>query len=84
MDRIVTKTMAEIYLQQGHLQEAYEILKALSEQEPFDTGLQKKLEELREKLGLSPSSVNQPVYSSDEKVHILERWLDNIKKKKGK
>ena len=33
MDRMTTKTLAEIYLQQGHLQEAYEIFKALAERD---------------------------------------------------
>jgi predicted Zn-dependent protease len=56
MDRIITKTLAEIYLQQGHLQEAYEIFKDLSEKDPFDPKIEKRVKELREKLHPSPPS----------------------------
>jgi hypothetical protein len=56
MDRLMTKTLAEIYLQQGHLQEAYDIYKTLAEKDPSDAEIQKRLEELREKL--DPSAVS--------------------------
>lgn len=70
---MATKTLAEIYLQQGHLQEAYEIYKALAEKDPFDQEIQKKVEELREKLHPSPPS-------KEEKIRHLEKWLANIRK----
>ena len=50
MDRLVTKTLAEIYLQQGHLEEAYSLLKALSERDPEDVELKNRLKELEEKV----------------------------------
>jgi predicted Zn-dependent protease len=53
MDRLLTKTLAEIYVRQGHLQEAYDIFKALSERDPSDGDLQNRLKELEEKLALS-------------------------------
>jgi DNA-binding SARP family transcriptional activator len=73
MEPMATKTLAEIYLQQGHLQEAYEIYKALAEKDPFDQEIQKKVEELREKLHPSPPS-------KEEKIRHLEKWLANIRK----
>ena len=54
MDRMITKTLAEIYLKQGDLRKAYEIFKVLSEQDPSDKEVQAKLTELSERLGLSP------------------------------
>ncbi len=82
MDRLTTKTLAEIYLQQGHLQEAYEIYKTLAERDPFDAEIEKKLEELREKLkDLSSSGFSSPL-SKEEKIHHLERWLANIRKRR--
>ena len=54
MDRLLTKTLAEIYLEQGHLQEAYSIFKALSEKNPSDTELQGRVRELEGKLGSLP------------------------------
>ncbi|PIX22302.1 MAG: hypothetical protein COZ69_11440 [Deltaproteobacteria bacterium CG_4_8_14_3_um_filter_45_9] len=80
MDRMATKTLAELYLQQGHLQEAYEIFKALAEKDPHDREIQNRLKELREKL--NPSPYSQPLQSTEEKVRYLERWLANIRKRR--
>ena len=82
MDRLTTKTLAEIYLQQGHLQEAYEIYETLAEKDPFDAEIQNRLEELREKLHpSSPSSFPYPL-SREEKIRHLEKWLVNIRKRR--
>jgi tetratricopeptide (TPR) repeat protein len=80
MEPMATKTLAEIYLQQGHLQEAYEIYKALAEKDPFDQEIQKKVEELREKLHPSPPSHFPYPPSQEEKIRHLEKWLANIRK----
>ena len=80
MDRVATKTLAEIYLKQGHFQEAYEIFKALAEKDPFNREIQERLEELREKL--SPPHYSQPLQSTKEKIRYLERWLANIRKRR--
>jgi hypothetical protein len=82
MDRMTTKTLAEIYLQQGHLQEAYEILKSLAEKDPFDQELQEKVKELKEKLHSSPPSNFPYPLSKDERIRHLEKWLDNIRKRR--
>ena len=73
MNHVTTKTLAEIYFQQGHLQEAYEIYKTLAENDPFDVEIQQRLEELEEKLRPSGS------LSNEEKIHHLEKWLANIR-----
>jgi len=82
MERMTTKTLAEIYLQQGHFQEAYEIYKALAEKDPFDDEIQKRIEELEEKLHPSaPSgSSSLPV---EEQIRHLEKWLANIRKRRS-
>jgi hypothetical protein len=82
MDRIITKTLAEIYLQQGHLQEAYEVYKALAEKDPFDSEIEKRLKELKEKLHPSPPSNFQFPFSREERIRRLEKWLANIQKRK--
>ncbi len=76
MEHMTTKTLAEIYFQQGHFQEAYEIYKTLAEKDPFDAEIQKKLEELREKL-------HPPPLSREEKIRHLEKWLANIRKRRA-
>ncbi len=83
MDRMVTKTMAELYLQQGHLQEAYEIYKALAEKDPFDPEIQERLKELKEKLHPSPPPGFSSPPSTEERIRNLEKWLANIRKQRG-
>lgn len=82
MDQIVTKTLAEIYIQQGKLQEAYEIYRALLEKNPSDLEIQKRLDELSEKLKASPPSTGPLTDSTDDKIRFLKRWLVNIQERK--
>lgn len=87
MERVITKTLAEIYLEQGHLEEAYEIYKALSEKEPSNQEIQTKRKALEEQLrvgsSLQEGSPLTPRSCSDaEKLQILKRWLTNIQKRK--
>ncbi len=81
MDSMMTKTLAEIYHQQGYLQEAYESFRVLSEKDPSNIEIQKRLKELSEKLQLSLSLTDQPIHSTDEKIRLPKRWLDNIREK---
>jgi tetratricopeptide (TPR) repeat protein len=78
MDRMVTKTLAEVYLQQGHFQEAYEIFKALAEMDPYNLEIKHRLEQLSEKLNFSPPLARPPLRSKEEKIRFLEKWLANI------
>lgn len=82
MDRIVTKTLAEIYLQQGHLQEAYEMFRTLSEKDPSDGEIKKRLKELEEKINPFPSLTDPPVHSTEDKIRILEKWLVHIRERR--
>ncbi len=84
MDRIMTKTLAEVYIQQGHVEEAYKILKILYQKDSTDLEIQKRLTELSEKLKsaspLSPSSLP----TTGEKIRRLERWLTHIQERKNR
>jgi thioredoxin-like negative regulator of GroEL len=87
MERVITKTLAEIYLEQGHLQEAYEIYKALSEKDPSNKEIQRKRRALEEQLQVGPSrqegNPSTPRSRSDaKKLRILKQWLANIQKRK--
>jgi len=78
MDRMITKTLAEIYLKQGDLRKAYEILKVLSEQEPSDKETQRKLIELSERLGVSLP----PLHTKKERIRILKKVLTQIRERR--
>jgi thioredoxin-like negative regulator of GroEL len=78
MDRMITKTLAEIYLKQGDLRKAYEILKVLSEQEPSDKETQLKLIELSERLGVSLPSL----HTKEERIRILKKLLIQIRERR--
>jgi len=82
MDRLFTKTLAEIYLRQGHLQEAHDIFKALSERNPSDGELQNRLKELEEKLALSCPEPSRLDPYLEKKIHRLEGWLGSIRNRK--
>ena len=82
MDNFTTKTLAEVYLQQGYLQEAYDIFKTLAEKDPSDPEIQKRVEELREKLHLSPPSDLSFPLTREEKIRQLETWLATIRKQR--
>jgi DNA-binding SARP family transcriptional activator len=82
MGEIITKTLAEVYLKQGHLQKAYEMFRALSEKDPSDMEIQNRLKELGEKLGLSSPPIHQHASPNDEKVLLLKRWLHNIRERR--
>jgi predicted Zn-dependent protease len=80
MDRMVTKTLAEIYLKQGDLRKAYEILKVLSEQAPSDKETQRKLIELSERLGVSLP----PLHTKEERIRILKKVLTQIRERRNR
>ncbi len=78
--QILTKTLAELYLQQGHLYDALEIYLQLSEKDPFDLEVQKKILELKEKLSLSSDLPLPP--SKEERILLLKKWLSNIRRRR--
>jgi len=82
MSQIVTKTLAEIYFKQGHLEEAYEIYKTLSGKDPSDPEIQKRLKELKARLGPPPMAPHPSFRSPEERTRFLNRWLANIRKRR--
>ncbi len=82
MGEIITKTLAQIYLQQGHIQEAFEIYQRLAEKDPFDPEVQKKIIEIKEQFHTStPPNLHTPC-SKEERIRLLEKWLSNIRRRR--
>ena len=84
MEQIKTKTMAEIYLKQGHLQEAYDIFKTLAEKDPSDQEIREKLRILNLKMDLISSPSPSSVLSKEDRIEFLERWLTHIQSRRKK
>lgn len=82
MAEIATKTLAEIYLRQGDLQQAYRIYKILAEQDPSDLQIRNRLQELDQRLSLSPFPDQPFPNSREDKIRFLEKWLTNIRERK--
>ena len=84
MEQMKTKTMAEIYLKQGHLQEAYEIFNTLADKNPEDREVGEKLRILGQKLGLVAPAISSEARSKNETLQTLQKWLANIQARRMK
>ena len=74
---LFTVTLAELYIKQGHLQVAAEILKEIIWREPQNSQAVAKLESL--KAALDPkSSANEKFVETDNLIKTLSAWLKNI------
>lgn len=68
-----TVTLAELYIRQGHLTQAVDLLEAILRRDPGQAGAARRLEEIRkglERPGASPDSASIAAE--------LSRWLQNI------
>jgi tetratricopeptide (TPR) repeat protein len=74
---LFTVTLAELYLKQGHLQVAAEILKEIIWREPQNSQAVAKLDSL--KAALDPqSSTSEKFVESNNLIKTLTSWLKNI------
>ena len=82
MDKLVTKTLADIYLNQGHLREAREILRLLAERNPLDFEIRMKLEEVDRRLLGQPSTEGLQGERIPERIQVLKHWLEKIRERR--
>jgi len=76
-----TVTMAQLYIQQGHIQDAESMLEKIIHNEPDNTEAVRLLDQLR--LGPpSPSAETKESSAKNSLVKILSRWLQNIERLK--
>ncbi len=90
-ERIYTRALAEIYMQQGALEEALDLFSWLMKNEPWDEQLREKVEELNSLLRLEPSSelegeppgasdgINKPIAFQEHMSH-LETELERMQR----
>ncbi len=78
---LFTVTLAELYIKQGHLQVAAEILKEIICREPQNIQAVAMLDSL--KAALDPkSSASEKFVESDNLINTLSSWLKNIDRSK--
>jgi tetratricopeptide (TPR) repeat protein len=89
---IETPTMAEIYANQGHFDQALAVYRKIIERQPNETQYRDRVEELlmlsraaRPKASPStPSKRPEDSYQADERtIQVLEDWLEAIRKSRG-
>ncbi len=77
-DDFQTVTLADLYIRQGHLRLAKEVLEAVLKKDPQQEGAAKRFREVRAMLGGQGADAKEaPVVSE------LARWLDNIGRLRG-
>jgi tetratricopeptide (TPR) repeat protein len=76
-----TITLAQLYIKQGHLQDAKIILEEIIKREPQNAQAMSLLDELKASL-FSQAPANKIFYEHDNIIKILYSWLGNIERLK--
>jgi len=63
---LVTETMADVYLQQGHVVEALAVYRELVRRKPGDAGLRARVAELEQRQAAAGAGAGRPRYSARE------------------
>ncbi len=84
LSEIATPTLAEVYVNQGQIQEAVRIYERVIAQNPKDQASVMRLQELRDMRMAEPPPPERPAPSAEQRkertIAILESWLTNIHK----
>ena len=78
---IATKTLAEVYLAQGHPRKALEIYRELLKREPSNTQVREAVRQLRRMIAPSPGptiNTQSQELTRMEKIRNLEQWKQRI------
>jgi tetratricopeptide (TPR) repeat protein len=76
-----TLTMAQLYIKQGHVQDAEKVLETIIKNEPYNTQALTLLENLRESHS-EQSAMQSRFIKNDHVIQILSSWLKNIERLK--
>lgn len=78
-----TMTLAELYIKQGHVKMAEEILIEIIKKEPDNNKAKEKLNALKAVLAQNSSSVVDNAAGAKNLINILTCWLNNIERLKS-
>ncbi len=73
MKEFWTKTMAELYVSQGHLNDALEIYEYLLAKDPGNTEIKSRIEQL--------TGQDVGIYKNRRKISALKTWLEQVKER---
>lgn len=80
---IATPTLAEIYFEQGQIEEAIDTYQIIVAQDPEDESSKERLEELRtmiaEETAVEEKQLDEVRQKKEKMIAILESWLANIR-----
>ncbi len=79
---IWTKTLAELYLNQGHPEKALEIYYEILKREPSNREIREAINDLKGKMAhpSQPHFIDPPQdFTKKERIKTLQKWLDNIR-----
>jgi tetratricopeptide (TPR) repeat protein len=80
---IATPTLAEIYFEQGQIEEAIDTYETILAQDPEDESSRRRLEELKtmiaEEKALEEKQIDEIRQKKERMIAILESWLANIR-----
>ena len=83
LTEIATPTLAEVYVNQGQIQEAISIYEKVIAQNPEDRTSMTRVEELKTILAAEPPPHEEVVLKAKQRTHrtiaVLESWLANIR-----
>lgn len=80
-----TPTLAEIYYNQGELEEAIRMYQKLVNEFPDDEKLKSRLKELEESVGVKESNISKAKKVKEKTLQliaVLEKWLAKLRKRK--
>ena len=80
---VATSTLAEIYLEQGQIEEAIDAYETILAQDPQDESSRRRLEELKtmiaEEKALEEKQIDEVRQKKERMIATLESWLANIR-----
>lgn len=76
-----TVTLADLYIKQGHLQMAADVLAEIIRQDPVNVQARVRLDTVKAAMTLK-STADATVKSSDDLITILSSWLENLNRLK--
>lgn len=74
-----SRTLADLYYDQGYLEDARRVYQRLAEANPGDGSLADRLREIADRLAEKPAAAERAGSMREMKVAVLEAWLERVR-----